>query len=147
MELFYLIIMELSLLYAAGISFFGGTRGIIGSAVLLSVINKLLHNIPDFTFWEIVIFCELILGISANYFIEKKTNLHQIFNISFGALSSIIIIGIFISLIPAFFIWLFLIGIPIIFTYKNPPIKWLYFHTLAKFILSLSWIIIGNIFY
>lgn len=143
-----LVVWQAILLYLAGISLFGGTKGILGAGIILSFLNLYVNYSSSSVifFWQIIIIIYTLTGIIINYLFNRSTENLRILKVSAASFSSLLNAGIFFSFIPALFIWTVLIAIPLIFNYKSIP-KSLFWQVFFKFIFSLGWIIIGNIFY
>lgn len=140
-----LVGLELLLLYIAGISFFAGVKGTLISGLLISILNYML-NYSNFWDWQLIIILIVLIGILVNLLLDKKTDQLRVVKVTTGSIASLFTAPIFFSLIPAFLIWVVLIGIPLGFTYRNIS-KYLYLQIFFRFIFALGWIIMGNTMY
>jgi hypothetical protein len=87
-----------------------------------------------------------LLGGIVNYLLNKKTDKLRLVKVLTGSAVSLLSWGLFTPLIPGLFIWSILVGLPLVFSYRNIP-KAFYLQLIFKFIFSTGWIIIGNILY
>ena len=127
------LVLEALLVIAGGAALFWGTKGIFFSALILTAINY-FHSIPSsFWFWELLIISFALFGIIINIFFDYKTQHLRVVKVYIGSTASLLTAGVFLTLIPAFALWSFLIGLPLIFTYRQMP-RTLYSQILFKFI-------------
>lgn len=143
-----LVVWQAILLYLAGMSFFGGTKGIFSAGIILSLLNLYVNysNSSVVFFWQIIIIIYTLAGIVVNHLFNRSTDNLRVLNVSAASFTSLLNAGIFFSFIPALIIWAVLIAIPLTFNYRSIP-KSLFWQVFFKFIFSLGWIIIGNILY
>jgi hypothetical protein len=132
----------------AGASFLWGTKGNITGFLLLSALNafRYYYQADIFWLWEIMIAFYSLLGGIVNYLLNKKTDKLRLVKVLTGSAVSLLSWGLFTPLIPGLFIWSILVGLPLVFSYRNIP-KAFYLQLIFKFIFSTGWIIIGNILY
>ncbi|KUO66991.1 MAG: hypothetical protein APF84_17515 [Gracilibacter sp. BRH_c7a] len=140
-----LIGLELLLLYVAGLSFFAGIKGILISGIFVSILN-FIFNYQNFWSWQLIIILMVMIGSLINYLLDKKTHELRIIKVTAGSIVSLFTAPIFFSIVPAFLIWIVIIGIPLGFTYRNIT-KFVYLQILFRFIFGFGWIIIGNVIY
>jgi len=144
--LLQLIVLELILLMVAGANILWGAKGILAGLIIVSAINCyyncLLEN--EFLFWQIIITLYVLIGLFLNYYLNKKTDQLRLVKVVTGSAVSGLAWSIFLPLIPGLLIWAFLIGIPLVFTYRKIPL-FFYVQLFFKFIFSTGWLIIGNI--
>ena len=142
------IILEFILILVAGACFLCGAKGILTALVLVSALN-IFHNyflVNEFWLWQIIIVAYTVFGFLLNYFFNKRTDELRVVKVAAGSAVSVLAWSIFMPLIPGLVIWAFLIGMPLVFTYRNIPGVF-YAQLIFKFIFSTGWLIIGNILY
>ncbi|MGI6449761.1 MAG: hypothetical protein ACOX3R_05510 [Desulfitobacteriia bacterium] len=140
------LVLEALLIVAGGASLFWGTKGVFLAAIILTIINYYHNYLEDFWHWEPIIIFIGLVGIILNYFLDKKTQQLRIIKVSMVSAASLLAAGAILPLIPAFLLWSLIIGLPLLFTYRQIP-RALYLQVIFKFIFFCGWLIIGNIIY
>ena len=138
--------LEALLMVAGGASLLWGTKGIFLSVLILTTINYYHNYYLDFWYWELIIIIIGLAGIILNSFLNRQTQNLRVLKVSMSSAASLFAAGVIFPLLPAFLLWSFLIGLPLIFNYRQIPPA-LRLHIIFKFIFFCGWIIIGNILY
>lgn len=139
-----LFLVQFVLLYLAGLTFIGGRNGIIGAAIVLSLLNYIVKYTHGFIFWQLIIAIYALTGLLINGWLNTRTNHLRLVKVSVGSIASLLTSGLLMPIIPAFLAWSVLLGIPLGFTYREIG-KPVMIHMIFRFIFSGGWIIIGNI--
>lgn len=139
-----IILLELILLLAAGMTLFGGIRGILGSTLTLTLINVLYHDLPGFWLWE----RPLLLGSAAGIIIllminHKAEESHAISGLA-GGLISLVMFGAFITPVLALLIWALIVGTGLIPRRRKQEVLWGFAPPIWRALLGLGMIIYGN---
>ncbi|RNC29708.1 MAG: hypothetical protein AWM53_00325 [Candidatus Dichloromethanomonas elyunquensis] len=141
-----LLLLEFFLVSMAGLSLFGGSKGIMMSGIMISAVNLIGNFHSNFWFWESIIILYSVFGFTLNNFLNHKTDQMRVVKVTAGSVAALLAAGLLIPFIPGFIAWTLGIGIPLVFTYREIP-KALYLQIIFKFIFSIGWLIIGNILY
>jgi hypothetical protein len=143
---FQLLLVEIFLIAAAGFALGGGNKGILIAGIIISVINLLGNNFPDFWFWEIILLLYCLSGVWVNFLLNRKTEQLRMVKVSAGSAAALLASGLFLPFWPGLFAWTLGIGVPLFFSYREVP-KAFYLQIIFKFIFSAGWLMIGNILY
>lgn len=139
-----LILLELMLILAAGLSLIWGYKGMLISWMLISLINYGYNHPEGFWFWEGLISSYTFLGVLINTYLGTITKNLRVLKVTAGSGGALITTAIFLPLFPAFLLWTVFLGIPLIFTYREIS-KAVPLQIFFKFIFSAGWLMIGNI--
>ena len=145
MDFLKLLVLQILLLYLAGLSFFIGIKGIWISGLIISVLNYSFNH-ASFWHWELIIALFVLVGTAINLLLDRKTKQLRVVKVTTGSIISLLTAPIFFSFVPAFLIWTVLIGIPLGFTYRQIS-KYVYLQIFFRILFALGWIIIGNSIY
>jgi len=140
------VIVEFILISVAGFSLIWGNKGIVVAGVVITLLNFSGNNLSDFWYWEKIMGLYWIFGITCNYLLNRKTQHLRVIKVSIGTMASLFTSGLFVPFLAGLIAWVFMIVIPLAFTYREIP-KSLYLQIIFKFIFSTGWLIIGNILY
>lgn len=145
MAFWELIVLEWLLLLAAAMTFIGGIRGILPSVAILSVIAWFNHP-GDFWAWEIPF---LIIGgilVAIQLLLVRKAGNQQIVTGVAGRLTSLFILGAFLTPLAAVILWGVIIGTGLIPMMKVKPTLWGFAPILWRLAMGIIWIVYGNVF-
>ncbi len=140
-----LLVLQMILLYLAGLSLFTGIKGVWVSGFMISIMNYIFNH-SNFWSWQLIIVLVVFFGTAINLVLNKKTEQLRVVKLTTGSMISFLTAPIFFSFVPAFLIWTALIGLPLGFTYRKIS-KYVYLQIIIRFIFALGWIIIGNSIY
>lgn len=146
MNLLGMILFEGLLIAAAGIMFFGGIRGAILAAGLVSVINFMTHEMPDFWRWEGLLILGLTTGILVLIGLNYKASRVELVSGLVGGLFSLVLFGAFITPVLALVVWALVIGTGLIPRKSHDKVFWGLAPSIWRAILGLCLIIFGNSF-
>lgn len=138
------ILVEGLLVWAGGLTFFGGRRGVLASTVVVSIVNVLLNPGAAFWSWEIVLLLGSAAGIILLYFVRHKIQKQGVVNGFTGGLLSLMLFGIFFTPLMGLLVWAMIVGTGLIPKMKRKQVIWSLVPTLCRIILSLGWILLGN---
>ncbi len=147
MSLLGLVLLEVLLIVAAGITFFGGIWGAIIAAGLISVINFMTHELVDFWKWEGLLMLGLITGILVLLGLNYKARGVEVVSGLVGGLLSLVLFGAFITPVLALVIWALVIGTGLIPRKSRYKLFWGFAPSIWRGIIGLGWIIFGNSFF
>lgn len=145
MNLLQLVILELVLLLAAGIIFFGGIWGTVMATVLLTVLNLFTHNAGLFWRWEPPLLIMGLAGVILLVISGRIADRSQVVGGLVGGFITLVLFGAFITPIVALILWALIIGTGIIPKSKKSQVLWSFAPTILRLILGLLWIVYGNI--
>ena len=141
-----MILFEGLLITSAGIVFYGGIRGAMLAAGLVSVINFMTHEMSDFWRWEGL----LILGLSTGSLVliglNHKAKKVEVVSGLLGGLTSLILFGAFITPILALVVWALVIGTGLIPRKSHAKFFWGFAPSIWRALIGVGLIIFGNIF-
>ncbi|MFZ3101830.1 MAG: hypothetical protein WA113_06445 [Desulfitobacteriaceae bacterium] len=146
MNLLGMILFEGLLIAAAGIAFFGGIRGAILAAGLVSVINFMTHERVDFWRWEALLLLGLTIWILILIGLNYKARKVELVSGLVGGLFSLVLFGTFITPVLALVVWILVIGTGLIPKKSHDQVFWGFAPSIWRAILGAGLIVIGNSF-
>ncbi len=146
MDLLGMTVLEGLLIASAGLTCFGGIRGMILAAGLISVMNFMTHEMADFWKWEVILILGFIVGILVLIWLNYKARRVELVSGLVGGLFSLVLFGAFITPILALAIWALVIGTGILPRKSHDKAFWGFAPSIWRAILGVGWIIFGNIF-
>ncbi|MHB1653394.1 MAG: hypothetical protein ACYCVD_13075 [Desulfitobacteriaceae bacterium] len=138
------LIFEGLFVMAAGLTFFGGMRGIIASALLMSMTNALNNSWDSFWFWEVPLLIGTAIGFLLLFFVNRKVGKHGVVNGLTGGILSLVLFGVFATPLLALILWALVVGTGIIPKMRRKQVFWSFAPTLCRVLLGLAWIVYGN---
>ncbi|CAA7601702.1 Hypothetical protein DEACI_2369 [Acididesulfobacillus acetoxydans] len=139
------ILVEGLLVWAGGLTFFGGVRGVLASAVVVTVLNFLLNGGPGFWFWEVILIVGSGSGIILLYFVGHKIGEQGVVQGLTGGLISLVLFGVFFTPVLGLLAWALLVGTGLIPKLKRKQVVWSLMPSLCRIALGLAWILLGNL--
>lgn len=132
------------LVMAAGLTFFGGIRGIIFSALLLSLLNALQ---PGNGFWprEGIVLLAAVCFAFLLVLVNRKAGASGVVNGVVGSFISLIVFAVFATPILALVVWLLVVGTGLIPHVHRKQVYWGIAPTLLRILMGLGWIVLGNL--
>ena len=139
-----LLLIEWLLLFAAGMTFMGGIKGILASVVILSGVAGLTHPF-DFWKWELALMIGVCLAIGILVYLSKKAEKSGVVIGLAGGLATFVVLGAFITPILALIATALVIGTGLIPQVKLNQVLWGMSPALWRALMGVCWIIIGNL--
>lgn len=144
MGFIYLLLIELLLLFSAGLIFFGGIWGTIAAVFVISLINILHHSLAQFWHWEISIVIGGIIGVACLMLLRKKSDSNQGFSALAGGFIGLVFFGAFMTPVAAVILWILVVGLGLIQNFQTKPQIRIFFPLIFRIILGICGIIFGN---
>lgn len=141
------MILESLFMIAAGLTFFGGARGLLISAFVISVVNAFGNKGQNFMSWEIPLLIGTGGGILLLYLVNRKAGEFGVVNGLAGNLLSLVLFAVLVTPVLAIILWILVVGTGIIPPFKRMQVLWGIAPTLLRIILGISWIVYGNILF
>lgn len=138
------ILTEGVLILAAGLTFLGGVRGVVVSAVLLSLLNA---GQSGSGFWlrEGILALAACCGMLMLVLVNRKSGANGVVNGVVGSFLSLIIFAVFVTPILALVVWMVIVGAGMVPRMHRGQVLGSFAPTLIRVVLAIGWILVGNL--
>lgn len=139
-----LVILEWFLLLTATLVFFGGIRGTLGAAFILSCIAW--YTRPDsFWAWEIPLLIGVGVCLGLLYFFVYKAGQSNIVTGIAGGIAGLVVFGALMTPSLAILIWAMVMGAGLIPEMKIKNVLWGFSPVLWRGVMGFLCILLGNL--